>query len=48
MILEKRFAKHDAAQGYDACGKFCVILARSVKKHGVRIKSPKNRPNQIK
>ena len=36
------------ARAHDACGKFRVILARSVKKHGVRIKSPKNRPNQIK
>ena len=48
MIPKKRFAKHDVARAHDACGKFRVILARSVKKHGVRIKSPKNRPNQIK
>ena len=48
MILEKRFAKHDMARAHDACANFCVILARSVKKHGVRIKSAKNRSNQIK
>ena len=44
----KKICKTRRATRARCSEKFCVILARSVKKHGVRIKSPKNRSNQIK